>query len=484
MNVALPQRALGALLLLVAAACRAVGPDHETPKMALPERWHEQSGPAVESGPSELAQWWRRLNDPLLDSLVSRATAQSLELMEALSRVREARALRGAAKADLYPTVDAALEYERARASERTAFGRIAQLGDTDFHSAGFDASWEVDLWGRVRRSVEAAGAEVDVTIENARDVAVTVAAEVALTYVELRAFQRRVAIAKSNVELQDRTLELARARFESGLVSELDVAQAAANRETTRSRVPALEAGLRAAENRLAVLLGQAPGTLAEELAEARPIPVPPPTVAAGVPADLLRRRADVRRAERVLAAETARVGVAEGDLYPRLSLNGFVGLQAEALKDIGASGSDTFGFGPSVRWNLFDRARVNRQVEAQDARREQARLRWELAVLRALEETENALTAFAREQSRRDALVAATEQALRAAEIARTEYREGLTDFQAVVDSERSLAVLDDELAQSSAAITRSLIAAYKALGGGWDEAGTAVEVAALRE
>ncbi len=462
-----PALALGAAIL--AAGCAAVGPDYQPPEAAVPAVWRAETASGLTAGDAELAHWWRRLEDPVLDALVERVTHQGLDLREALARVREARALRGVAAADWYPTVDADLSYRRVGESENTEFGGF--VSDSDLYAAGFDAAWEIDLWGRVRRSVEAADADLQATIEDARDVEVTLVAETAANYVQLRAFQARVAIARTNVALQEETLALVQARFEAGLVGERDVAQAQTNVETTRSRVPALEIGLRAAENRLAVLLGLAPGALAAELAETRPIPVPPAEVAVGVPADLLRRRADVRRVERGLAAETARIGVAQGDLYPRLTLFGNIGFASQDSSDLFESTSGVFGIGPSIRWNLFDGGRLRGRVEAQDARAEQALVRWERAVLVALEETENAMTAFVHEQARRRSLVEAAFHARRAVEFAQTQYGEGISDFQTVLDSERALADLEDELAQSDAAVATNLVVLYKALGGGWE-------------
>jgi NodT family efflux transporter outer membrane factor (OMF) lipoprotein len=304
----------------------------------------------------------------------------------------------------------------------------------------------------------------------------VTVAAETARAYVDLRAFQTRLRVALRNVALQEETRGLARTRFEAGLAGERDVAQAWANVESTRARVPALQSGVRTAENRLAVLVGVAPGGLAEELGaelgEARPIPVPPSEVAVGAPADLLRRRADVRR------AETARIGVARAELLPRLTLGGSLGVESEGTGDLFERDSGVFGIGPSLRWNLFDGGRLRRLVEARDARARQALVRWERTVLVALEEAENAMTAFVRERSRRLSLVLASTQARRAVALARTQYREGLTDFQAVVDTERTVASLEDELAQSEAAIATSAIALYKALGGGWEHVGVVAQ------
>ncbi|HVS19744.1 MAG TPA: efflux transporter outer membrane subunit [Planctomycetota bacterium] len=468
------------VLALALLGCTAVGPDPEPPQADLPAAWRDSD--QLPARPAELERWWERLDDPVLDALVERALGEGLDVRAALARVREARALRGVSAADRYPTVDAFGVYEHREESVTTPFGPFAP--ETDIHTLGFDATWEVDLWGRVRRSVEAADADLAANIEDARDVAVVVAAETARTYVELRAFQRRVEIALTNVSLQEQTLELVSAREGAGLVGQRDVAQAATNVEYTRSRVPALEVGLRAAENRLAVLLGRAPGALPEELARAlaepQPVPRAPLEFAVGVPADVLRRRADVRAAERRLAAEIARVGVAEGDLLPRLSLFGSLGLSSNGAADLFESDSVFSGFGPSLRWNVFDGGRLRNRVRAQDARSEQALVAWEGAVLVALEEAENAMTGFVREQVRRASLGLAAEQARLAVELAQTEYEAGLTDFQAVLASERALADLEDELAVSDSTVTTRMVALCKALGGGFEHEPLAAAVA----
>lgn len=460
--------AVSALSLVV--ACAAVGPDHVPPERALPAAWTAAEEGAMTGATAELAAWWRHFEDPVLDELVARAARGSLDLREALARVREARALRGFAAGERLPTVDGTAGWRRSGESDNTPFGPF--VPDHDITSLGFDAAWELDVWGRVRRSVEAADAELAATVEDARNVAVIVAAEVAREYVDLRSFQRRLALARTNVELQEQTLALVRGRFESGLVAEIDVAQARTNVESTRAFVPALEAGVQISANRIAVLLGEPPGALAELLAAEAPVPVPPLALAVGVPADLLRRRADVRAAERFLAAEVARVGVAEADRYPRLALLGNIGLAAEDVSDLFDSESGLFGIGPSLRWTLFDGGRLKARVAAQEARTEQALVRWERTLLLALEESEDAMTRFVREQTRRASLLEASTHARLSVELARTQYTEGLSDFQAVLVSERSLAQLEDELATSEAAVATHVVALYKALGGGWDE------------
>ena len=459
-----------ALLLFTATilflnGCATVGPDYVAPSMDVPANWRERSPQGSDTDLPRLAEWWRQLNDPVLDQLVARALESGPDVREAVARLREARAQRAVVGADRFPRAGLDAAYQRRGESEHTATG--AFVGDSSSYVAGFDTMWEIDLWGRVRRLVEAADADFAATIEDARDVALLLAAETASTYVDLRSFQRRVAIAHTNVDLQDQTLEITRARFDAGLVGERDVAQASTNVEVTRSRVPALEAGWRAAENRLAVLLGVAPGQLADDLDFVRPIPIPPRRAAVGLPADLVRNRPDVRRAERVLAAEHARIGVATGDLYPRLALSGTLGLAADHASDLFRQSSNVFGIGPSVRWSLFEGGRLRARVAAQGARAEQAFIRWERTVLAALEETETTMTRLVREQARRESLARAANQARRAVELAQFEYNEGLSDFQAVLDSQRALALLEDDLTLASAAIAKHFIAVQKALG-----------------
>jgi len=451
--------------LLFLAACTAVGREHETPVADLPPTWREPG--SLADGEPDLAAWWRRLGDPELDRLVERALASGHDLRAAAARVAEARALRGIAAAERLPRLDGTASFERRAESGNTPLGMF--VPDTDQYAVGLDASWEIDLWGRVRRAVEAADADLAAAAWDARGVAVAVAAETAAAYVDLREMRLRLAIARDNVALQEQTEELVRSRLDAGLVGARDLAQALSIVASTRSRIPSLEAAARAAENRLAVLVGVAPGALS--FSETAPIPRPPDRIAVGVPADLLRRRPDVRRAERTLAAEVARVGVAEGDLYPRLTLGGVLGLAADVASDLGDHDSGTYSFGPSLRWNLFDGGALRARVRAQDARAEQALVAWERTVLLALEEAENAMTAFVREQARRDALAEAADQSRRAVELARIQYEEGLTDFQAVLDSQRARADLEDQLATSDGEVAANLIALVRALGGGFD-------------
>ncbi len=459
---------LAVALGLVLAGCAAVGPDYVRVEPEAPDAWHGvlDGGLAAEAADHDaLARWWIVLGDPLLTSLESRAVEGNLDLKRALARLGEARARRGLTRAELYPTVGVGAAATKSRSSENVGTGR-----EIDLYQAGFDAGWELDVFGGIRRSVEAADADLAASREALRDVLVSLTAEVGLNYVDARSFQARLAAARSNLEAQEHTYELNASLYKAGLIDELPVQQARYNLERTRSEIPLLEIGLSATMNRLAVLLGATPGALEEQLAPLGPIPTVPVAVAVGVPAETLRRRPDVRRAERELAAQTARIGMATAELYPRFRLFGSIGIESLELGDLATWPSRTFAVGPSVSWRLFDAGAIRRNIEIQDARQEQALLGYQAVVLNALEEVENALVAFAKVQQRRDALVLATEAASRADQVARDRYRAGLVDFSNVLDAQRSLLSFQDELARSQGEVAAGLIRLYKALGGGW--------------
>jgi len=462
------------LLLLIAAAllsiggCAPVGPDYAPPPIGAPDAWHARGGEGLDAGrpdPKTLADWWTGLGDPALSALIARAAVGSPDVREAQARVREARARRGLSKAALFPTLDAGGSALSVRTSANSGEGAEHRL-----FAAGFDAGWELDVFGGVRRSVEAAEADLAASREDLRDVTVTLLGEVGLNYVDVRTFQARLAAAEKNIAVQEKTLELVRSRFEAGLSDELAVEQAIYGLEEARSQPPALRAGLDAARNRLAVLLGDPPGAVHEELSAPGPIPVPPPAVAVGVPADALRNRPDVRRAERLLAAQTARIGAAVADLYPRFRLWGSIGLESISEGRLFEKASRRWNLGPSISWNLFDAGAIRRNIEVQSALQEQHLARYEAAVLAALEEAENAMVAYAEEHLRRESLAAAAEAARRAALLARERFAAGLVDFTSVLDAERSLLSLEDGLARSEGAVASTLVRLYKALGGGW--------------
>jgi multidrug efflux system outer membrane protein len=456
------------LVILTVTGCATVGPDYFPPDTPVSAIWHtELKGglSAKETDPQILAAWWKTLNDPGLSSLIDRAVSGNLDLKKALARVREARARRGMAKADLFPTLDAAGSATWSRTSKNTGSGK-----SYDLFAATFDAGWELDIFGGVRRSVEAATGDLQASQEDLRNVLVSLLAEVALNYVEVRSFQTRLVAAEANLESQSETYQLTKWRYEAGLTDELAVQQARYNLENTRSQIPTLRTGLEEAMNRIAVLLGEQPGKLHSELEKREPIPVTPLNVAVGVPADVLRRRPDICKAERQLAAQTARIGVATAELYPKFTLSGSIGLETLSLSNPSSTGSWTLSGGPKITWAIFKAGAIRQNIEVQSALQEQYLIAYESTVLSALEEVENALVAYAGEQQKRQSLSEATQAARKSVELAQHKYQVGLTDFSNVLDAERSLLSFQDQLAQSEGNVTSNLVRLYKALGGGW--------------
>lgn len=449
-------------------ACAAVGPDYAPPPMDVPSHWQAAMADGLVPTPAAadtLAQWWTTLDDPLLTDLIQRAVADNIDLRTARARVREARARRGVSQAGRFPTLDASGAYTRSGSTDAGGSTR-----ETDLYSVGLDAGWEVDIFGGTRRSVEAADADLDASREDLSHVLVTLSAEVALNYIELRTLQTRIAVAEANLRSQEETYILARSRYEAGLTDALAVQSALYNLAGTRSQIPTLQSNLESTRNRLAVLLGRAPGVLHPELAAQRAIPVPPATVAVGVPADTVRQRPDVRRAERQLAAQTARIGVATAELYPKFRLLGAIGYDAPALGDLLDSTRLAWRLGPRISWRLFEGGAIRQNIEVRSALQEQALHQYQATLLAALEEAENVLTAYVGEQLRRETLVQANEAAETAFQLARDQYEAGLVDFTTVLVAQRSLLSFQDQLAQSEGTVTTNLVRLYKAMGGGW--------------
>jgi len=454
--------------LIILAGCAAVGPDYVPPETSAPDAWHtelRQGLTAENMDPRQLAGWWTTLDDPVLTSLIDQAVGNNLDLKQAMAKVREARARRGISQAGMLPTLDGSGSASRSKSSENTGGGATRS-----FYSVGFDAGWEVDIFGGVRRAVEAADADLAASGEDLRDVLVTLTAEVALNYLDTRTYQSRLAVAEGNLAIQQQTFDLTQSRWQAGLTNELALQQARYNLESTKAQIPTLRSGLEEAKNRLAVLTGKIPGGVHELLAQTRPIPVIPPTVAVGVPAETLRQRPDIRRAERNLAAQTARIGVATADLYPKFKLAGSIGLESLKSADLFKSASQAWNIGPSVSWNIFDAGAIRQNIEVQSAIGEQYLLAYEAAVLGALEEVENALTAYAEEQLRRERLLVAVDAARQAEALAANQYNAGLVDFTTVLEAQKSLLSFEDQLSQSNGTVTSNLIRLYKALGGGW--------------
>ena len=457
------------LAALGLAGCAAVGPDYLPPATDVPAGWNRLDPStrrvARAEAPGDLSRWWQGLNDPLLSELIDEALQASPDLRSAQARLREARARRTVADAGRYPSVTASGSASRSQSSEEIG------SGDTrNFFSAGFDASWEIDVFGGVRRSVEAAEADLEASVASLENTQVSLASEVALNYVEVRTRQILLGIARDNLASQSETLQLTDWREQAGLVSSQDVEQARSSREQTRAQIPALETSLAEAENGLDILLGKTPGTLHARLSVVGGLPAVPDEIAVGIPADTLRQRPDVRAAERRLAAETALVGVAEAARYPAFNLSGSIGLEALTLGALGSSDAVASSLLAGITGPIFDAGRRRALVEIQDAVREQALVAYEQTVLVALQDVENALVSLARNRERVEALANAVESARIAARLARHRYSTGLIDFQSVLDSERNVLVLEESLASARSNGVLALIRLYKALGGGW--------------
>jgi NodT family efflux transporter outer membrane factor (OMF) lipoprotein len=482
-------------LLVVAAAVLGgcaqlfpkVGPDYQRPQFALPARWPAElletnKLPPADAG-QNLARWWRQLGDAQLDRLIDEALAGSLDLRTAKARLQQARSSREQAEAELYPTLKASggfnqRETSGSGAGTQSAGGNIGAgigsggVGSTvngATYSPGFDASWEIDVFGGIRRGIEAATADqaaIEAKLRNAR---VSLVAEVARNYVELRSYQRRLAIARDNLASQSETAQITEWRYQAGLAAASDVEQAKTSREQTRAGIPDLEVGQRAAENRLAVLLGRNPGSLHHRLAEPKELPVLPASIATGIPSDVLRQRPDLIAAERSLAAETARVGQKLAKRFPSLNLQGSITWYTFA-----SAGMSTLiqTVGASLATTLFDGGRLRAAVDVQSAVQEQALTTYQSSVLTALEEVENALKSYAAGHERVEARRAAAGSARKAAQLSRQMYEAGLADFQGVLDSERTRLSAEDGLITAEAGLRTSLITLYKALGGGWEE------------
>lgn len=453
---------LAALIAFALAGC-AVGPDYRAPAPDLPAQW-SGAADARALDAAVLAEWWRQFDDPLLDALIADALAANRDLATARAQLREARARRGLAGAQLGPTVDASVTGSRSTAEDAAGNDVTREL-----YSAGFDAAWELDVFGRLRRGAEAAEADVGASAESLRDVQVTLAAEVARNYVELRTAERRLAVTEASVAAREESYALTQWRLQAGLVSELDAAQARTELESARAALPALRGAVSGAQFRLAVLLGRHPGALRERLAPTAAVPLAGAAAASGIPADVLRRRPDVRAAERRLAAQTARLGAAEAARYPSFRLSGSIGLEALTFSDLG-DGAQTRSLLGAVTAPIFQSGRITANIAIQDALLEQARLGYEAAVLAALEEVETALIDVANAQARRAQLALAVDAARVAFAIAEQRYATGLADFQSVLDSQRTLLGLEDQLAAGTGELATAQVRLYKALGGGW--------------
>jgi outer membrane protein, multidrug efflux system len=461
------------MLAGVLAGC-AVGPNYHAPKLPVSPTGGEFVGaPLLEnSGAAIDPQWWHQFKDPLLDELIDAAVKANYSIVAANARLREARALRRESRLDLLPTVRANASYSDVRQSAGGIPPGTPFVRDYELYDASFDATWELDLFGRVRRVNQSARAAAQAAEASRNDVVLSVIAEVARNYFELRGAQNRLGVAQRNADYQSQALKLVSARLDAGRGTVLDTSRAEAQVENTLASVPPLEADVARALHRIEVLTAQVPGALTAKLAsQALPLPPLPANIGLGKPEELLRRRPDVRTAERQLAGASARVGVAVADLFPRITLNGSLGLSAPEFGQLDDHGNDTRRFGPSLTWAFLDLGRVYQQIRAADARSDAALADYQQTVLGALEDTENALSDYARERRRLEHLQQAARASVSAANLATQRFEGGIADFLTALDAYRTSLEAEDLLAESQTAAATKLVALYKALGGGWE-------------
>ncbi len=470
-----------ALAAAVLASCTTVGPDFERPVATVAEQWQDAEDPQLKVESAEFRDWWNAFGDPKLNELIDVAYRQNLSLLIAGLRILEARAQLGIAVGSLYPQQQigtGSAIYQSA--SENSANTAVGDLSFTSY-DLGFDAAWELDFWGKFRRGIESADASFLASISDYDNSLETLIGDVANTYVVIRTFEERLAIARQNVAIQQRSVEIADVRFRGGATTELDVQQARSLLFNTLASIPLLETGLRQAENALGILLALSPGKVRAILGEAGTIPGAARDVAVGVPAELLRRRPDVRRAELQAAAQSALIGVAKADLYPSFVLLGSIGLASSSGNGNTRTGesdfdelfnSDSLFFvgGPQFNWPIFNYGRIKNNVRVQDARLEQALVNYQNTVLNAAREAEDAMTGFLRSQDEVEYRIKSERAAKRAVELALTQYKEGATDYTTVLNTQNALVSQQDQLIVNRGDIARNLVALYKALGGGW--------------
>ncbi|MGD0462959.1 MAG: efflux transporter outer membrane subunit [Tepidisphaeraceae bacterium] len=468
---------LVAAVALVTAGC-TVGPNYQIPAVHVPTAYQAAAKPvttapavvsaATQSATPDLTCWWQTFHDPALNRLIREAVDANLDVRLAATRIRQARAELEYAQGALLPTADASGSYSRSRysASEIQAIP-----GTYDLYQAGFDAGWEIDVFGGARRAVEAARDTLQAQTEARRDTLVTLLGEVAQNYIMLRGYQHERQIIEGNIRTQIDTLSLQKRRQRAGVAADLPIAQAEAQLESTRAELPVVETAIQNAIHRLSVLLDRDVSDLQTELSIEAPIPAGPAELPPGLPSELLRRRPDIRHAERNLAAATANIGVATADLYPKFSLLGDVGLGSSRFRSLGNAQSLFWSIGPSASWNLFNGGQVRANIRAKNAMEEQAMIQYRQTIIQAVSDVEDAIVAYRQNQIRRDSLRAATTANRRSLELARRLNDAGVVDFLNVLDAQQSLYLTEDQLAQSEQSVSTSLVALYKALGGGWE-------------
>jgi NodT family efflux transporter outer membrane factor (OMF) lipoprotein len=470
MNRSVRLRPTSVLLGILLSGCTAARHPYVQPVLPTPPEWSRDSGTAVPIDPDRLARWWEGFGDPVLSQVLQQIAAGSLNVKTALSRVREARAQVVIARSNRMPAVSAGLSGTASHTSTE-AGGAIGAEDDLQqSFSLALDATWELDVFGERRSEIDAANATAGAVSLDLADVLTSAMADGASQYIGVRTLQERIRLAEQNTRVQADTLEIAQFRVQAGLTTELDIYQARTNLESTRAQIAALQLELTQRIHALSVLQGATPTALMFALSVSSAIPSPPIDVAIGVPAEALRRRPDVRAAERRIAAQALHADAARARLYPRFSLAGSIGLETLDIARLFVPGAGFFRVSPSVSWSVFDRRQLKQNVVIADEQTTQAAIQYETVVLRALQEVEGALAAYAQEQIRRDRLSDAVTAAQQTADLAILRYNSGLRDFRDVLDAQRSLVSLQDQLALSYSNVSTAVVSLYRAIGGGW--------------
>lgn len=468
------------IFCVLLSGCAMVGPDFSRPQAPVSEAWATQDSETLTASSEQASEWWLSFDDPLLNALVEHAYQQNLDLQIAGLRILEARAQLGISTGNLYPQQQAlGAGFGANGASEHAANTIGGDLNYTDA-SLGFDAAWELDLWGKFRRGVQAADASLLASIADYDGFLVSLTAEVARSYILIRTLEERIRVSQANVAIQQRSKQITQTRFDGGLVTELDVQQARNLLANTQAVIPVFRASLRQAKNSLAILLGMPPQQVDEMISTSGMIPSPPAAVAVGLPAQLLRRRPDVRQAELQAVAQSSLIGVAQADLFPHFTLLGSVGLRAsdspltrQGGSDVGdlfSSDSVEYVAGPAISWDIFNYGRIKNQVRVQDARLQQLLINYQNTVLRAARDVEDALTGLVNNRQQLVYLQRAVAASQRSVDLSMLQYREGLVDFQRVLDTQRGLSDAQDRLTETQGSVALNMVGVYKALGGGW--------------
>jgi NodT family efflux transporter outer membrane factor (OMF) lipoprotein len=467
-------RALLLSTLLAIGGC-AVGPDFVAPQAQLPSQWREPAATPAPSAPVQESlntSWWDSFGDPTLTALITEATAANVDIRIAYEHLRQSRAALGITKADGLPRVGAGASYQRGQNSEAGLADPSGRDGRSSFNlwQTGVDASWELDLWGRVRREVEQSGAQSQAALEAQRAVVLSIRAETARNYILLRGAQNQLAVLNKTLDNANHNLALTRLRQREGVATELDVSQADAQAAAIEAAVPPLVLRVDQLMNALALLLEQPPHALHERLAVAAPIPGGPVRVPVGMPSELAERRPDIRRAQATLHAAVAAIGVAEGDFYPRITLSGNLGLQALQLRDLDTDNAGIFGVGPALRIPLFEGGRLRGRLRLRESQAQEAALLFQKTVLAAWHEVDNAMTAYQAQQLAHASLERASASARRALVNAQRQYAAGASDFVNVLSAQNAVLASDQARVSTQAAVSLALVDLYRSLGGGW--------------